>query len=301
MTLVEFPSFRRAQGALPFFIGMLSLFLVVLYPLLPDALLRIFASLLLAALFFQSLFGGGYSAFHAGAITSLSFAQAGLFVSTTGGAGSIWLALASFCIAMTAADFVRHHDARRVMALGAALSFAQGLDPLGGLLALFLLPLCVGLPRSGETRDKAGLFALLLFMPMVTAIVLAYTRQNLGADLSLHPNTSPSAAMPLTLLLCLCFASAPTLWLTTLVPRLKHPAGLITVYTALALLLAVTLKVLTGTPPDFASLLGAGAAISVAALCSWKPSARNQSLALAAVTLATLVSWLLFNLPFAVI
>ncbi len=296
MTLVEFPSFRRARGTLPFIIGVLSLVLIVLFPLLSPALLHTFAAALFAALLFQSLLGAGYASFHAAALTALTFAQAGILLSAAGRAGSIWLALASFCVAMTAAEFVRHRDARRVMALGGALSLAQLLDPLGGLLAVFLLPLCVGLPRSGETRAKAGLLALLLFMPVVTALVLAYFRVFLGVEATLHRVPPPDTQMPLAVLLCIAFASAPVLWLTTMVPRLNFPPGLITVYTALALLLATTLSVLTGALPDLTSLLAAGAAISAAALCTWKPSAQNQSLALAATALGAVLSWLLLNL-----
>lgn len=296
MTLVEFPSFHRARGILPFGIGALALLLIVLFPLLPPAMLHAFAAALLAALLFRSLLGWGYSSFHAAAITALTFAQAGILLSAAGKAGSIWLALAGFCVAMAAADFVRHRDARRVMALGGAVSLAQLLDPLGGLLAIFMLPLCVGLPRSGETRAKAGLLALLLFMPVVTALVLAYFRVVLGVEPTLHHVPPPDAQMPLAVLVCAALASAPALWLTTMVPRLNRPPGLFTVYTALALLLAATLSVFTGGLADLASLLAAGAAISAAALCTWKPSAQNQTLALAATALGAVLSWLLFNL-----
>src|SRR6185437_15898731 len=158
----------------------LALALAVLFPLLPPSVMLAGADTLFVALVFHSVLAARYPLLHSLAIAALSVAQAGIFQSALDRAGSIWLALAVYCVASAAANFVRYRDARRVMALGAALSLAQLLDPMGALLAVFLLPVCVGLPRAGEAANKAGLLALLLFMPVVTAIVLAYARGVLG-------------------------------------------------------------------------------------------------------------------------
>ena len=301
MTLTEFPTFRRAQASLPFLIAALALALAAALPLLPPFYIRACADTLLAALIFHGLRAARLPLAHTLAITALTFAQAGIFLSATGRAGSIWLALAVYCVAQAAAGFVQHRDARRVMVLGAALSLAQVLDPMGALLAMFLLPVCVGLPRPGEGREKMGLLALLLFAPVITALVLAYARGVLGLDPMVFARADldgqPIAHVSVALLLFAGFASAPVLWLTMFVANLRHAASLITVYAALAVLLAIAIACLIGSERDLATVMAATAAASAAALCTWRRLARHADLALAASALAAVVSWLLFNLP----
>jgi hypothetical protein len=299
MTLAEFPSLQRAQSTLPFLIAALALALAVLFPLLPPFALRACADTLFAAMIFHGVLAAGYPLFHTLAIAALSFAQAGIFQSATDKAGSIWLGLAVYCVASAAANFVRYRDARRVMALGAALSLAQLLDPMGPVLAVFLLPVCVGVPRAGEAAHKAGLLALLLFMPVVTAMVLAYARGVLGINpMRIASVTRPLAEhMPLYFLLLVGFAGAPVLWLTMFVNAVRRADGLIAVYAGLVVLVATMLAYLLGTGRDMASVLTATGAASVAALCAWPRAARNADLALAAMALAAVVSWLLVNLP----
>lgn len=302
MTLAEFAPLQRAQSTLPFLIAALALALAVLLPLLPSSVVLAGADTLFAALVFHGALAAGYPLLHTLAITVLSFVQAGIFQSAADKAGSIWLGLAVYCVASAAANFVRYRDARRVMVLGAALSLAQLLDPMGALLAVFLLPVCVGLPRAGEAANKAGLLALLLFMPVVTAIVLAYARGVLG----FNPIQFLGAAhrlgeqVPLYLLLLAGFASAPVLWLTMFVRVVRRADGLIAVYSGLIVMVATALASLLGADRDVASvLIGVGAA-SAAGLCAWPRAARHADLAVAAMALAAVVSWLLVNLPSAV-
>jgi hypothetical protein len=301
MTLTEFSIVRRAQTSLPMIVAASALALVTTLPLLSQFYIRAVADTLLAALIFHSLIAARLPLLHAIAITALSFTQAGLFLSAAGSAGSIWLAIAVYCVARAAAGFVQHRDARRVMLLGAALSLAQVLDPMGAILAMFLLPVCVGLPRRGEGRDKMGLFALLLFMPVVTAIVLAYTRNVLGLDpmdfARANLQIQPIAHAPLYLLLLAGFASAPVLWLTMFVADLRRAASLITIYAALAALAAIAFAYLLGIERDIGSVMTVSAVASAAALCAWPRIARHADLALAATALAAITSWLLFNLP----
>lgn len=300
MTLAEFSPFQRAQSTLPFLIATSAVALAVLFPLLPPFVVRAAADTLFAALVFHGVLAAGYPLLHVVAITVLSFAQAGVFYSAVDKAGSIWLGLAVYCVASAAANFVRYGDARRVMALGAALSLAQLLDPMGAVLAVFLLPVCVGLPRAGEAAHKAGLLALLLFMPVVTAIVLAYARGVLGFNPMRFALRPPAEHVPLYLLLLAGFAGAPVLWLTMFVQTVRRADGLIAVYTSLVVLVATVLAYLLGAERDMASLLVAAGAVSVAGLCAWPYARRHADLALAATALAAVVSWLLVNLPSAV-
>lgn len=298
MTLAEFSPRQRAQSTLPFLIATLALAVAVLFPLLPAFAIRACADVLFAALVFHGVLAAGYPLLHALAITVLSFAQAGIFQSAMDKAGSIWLALTVFCVASAAANFVRYRDARRVMALGAALSLAQLLDPMGAILAVFLLPVCVGLPRRGEAANKVGLLALLLFMPVVTAMALAYARGVLGFNpMGAAVGHRIAERVPAYLLLLAGFVGAPVLWLTMFVPAVRRPDGLIAVYTGLVVLVATMLAYLLGTGRDMASVLTAVGAASVAGLCVWPRASRHADLALAATALAAVVSWLLVNLP----
>jgi hypothetical protein len=301
MTFAEFPLLQRTQTILPFLVAALALFLVILLPWLPLFAVRAVAGAVFAALVFNGLFVVGFPTIHVLAITLLSVIQAGAFESLTNKGGSIWLALAVYCVASATANFVQHRDARRVMALGAALSLVQLLDPMGAVLAVCLLPVCVGLPRAGEIGNKAGLLAILLFMPVVTAMVLAYARGVLGLNPMAFARAGVERVLaphtPLFLLLLAGFTAAPVLWLIILVRDLRSAPGLIAVYTGLCVVVAVALAYLLGAERDMASVLTASAAVSAAALCTWRRVARHADLALAATALAAVVSWLLINLP----
>jgi hypothetical protein len=72
---------------------------------------------------------------------------------------------------------------------------------------------------------------------------------------------------------------------------------LIAVYTGLVVLVAAVLAYVLGTGRDMASVLIAVSAASVAGLCAWPRAGRHGDLALAAVALAAVVSWLLVNIP----
>jgi hypothetical protein len=297
MTFAEVSSLRRARSTFPLLIAALALSLAVLFPLLPPSVVLAGADALFAALIFHGVCAAGFTVLHAVMITILTFAQAGVFDSATDKGGSIWIGLAVYCVASAAANFVRYRDARRVMALGAALSLAQLLDPMGAVLAVFLLPVCVGLPRAGEAAHKAGLLALLLFMPVATAMVLAYARGVLGVNFTRAASGALVETAPIYLLLLAAFAGAPVLWLTTFVRSLRRADGLIAVYTGLVVLVAAVLAYLLGTGRDAASVLIAVSAASVAGLCAWPRAGRHGDLALAAVALAAVVSWLLVNIP----
>jgi hypothetical protein len=305
MTLAGFSVPRRRDGRLPLLIAALALVLALALPLLPPLVIRASADTLFAALIFHGLLAARLPHLHVLAIAALVFAQAGVFLSATGRAGSIWLGLAVYCVASAASGFVKHRDTRHVMLLGGALSLAQLLDPMGALLSVFLLPVCVGLPREGEMGNKAGLFVLLLFIPVVTAIVLATVRGVLDFD-PLHfaragLDTRPIAHASLILLLVAGFATAPVLWLTVLVADLRRPAGLIAVYAGLAVLAAMALAYLFGAKRDLASAMIAACAASSAALCAWPRLARKGELAIAATALSAVVSWLVINFPSLVI
>jgi len=301
MTLIEFASPRLRPTLLPPLIAALALTLAVMFPLLSPLMIRAMADVLFAALVLHGLLAAQLPAIYAFAIAVLTFAQSGIFLSAMDRAGSVWLALAVYCVASAAAAFVKHRDARRVILLGGALSLAQILDPMGAVLAVFLLPVCVGLPRPGEGKDKAGLLALLLFMPIVAAAVLAYARGVLGLDpMNFARSPRPVSHTPFAFIAFAGFASAPVLWLTILVSNLRKPAALIAVFTAVVAIVEILLTFTLGIERDMASLLATIAAASPVAIAAWPRPRKNANLALAATALAAVVSWLLIYLPGAV-
>ncbi|HVP83121.1 MAG TPA: hypothetical protein VMS78_00235 [Rhizomicrobium sp.] len=301
MTLIEFASPRIRPTLLPPLIAALALTLAVMFPLLSPLMIGAMADVLFAALVLHGLLAAQLPAIYAFAIAVLTFAQSGIFLSAMDRAGSVWLALAVYCVASTATAFVKHRDARRVILLGGALSLAQLLDPMGAILAIFLLPVCVGLPRPGEGKDKAGLLALLLFMPIVTAAILAYARGVLGLNpMSFVRSARPVSHTPFAFIAFAGFASAPGLWLTVLVSNLRKPAALIALFTAVVAIVEILLTFTLGIERDMASILAAIAAASPIAIGAWPRPRKNAPLALAATALAAVISWLLIYLPDAV-
>lgn len=300
MTLSELMALRIRPSVLPLTIVVLTLGLGVMLPVLSPIAIHVLADALFVTLVFQGLIAKHLPALYAFAVTVLTFAQSGVFLSAANRAGSIWLALAVYCVAAAAAGFVHRRDARAVILLGGALSIAQILDPVGRVLAVFLLPVCVGLPRPGEAKDKAGLLALLLFMPVITAVALAYARlEGISPAFALrqYMETGVGQSLSLYWLLFAGFAGAPILWLTALVSSLRRPVGLIAVYTAVVAMVAVALASLLGNRSDMARVLATVSSASAVAMCNWPRLPRQSHLALAASALAAVLSWLLIHLP----
>jgi hypothetical protein len=86
---------------------------------------------------------------------------------------ALWLAVAASMIAVSAVSFARREDVRGLIRLSVSLAAIQLLAPLSGLIVAAFLPRLLGLGRKGIAQS-AGLYALILFMPAITALVLLY-------------------------------------------------------------------------------------------------------------------------------
>ena len=88
---------------------------------------------------------------------------------------SAWLLLAigASMVAASAVSFTRRDDARGIIRLSASLAAIVLLDPAGGLILAALVTGLFGLRRKGMAQS-AGFYALILFMPAVTALALFY-------------------------------------------------------------------------------------------------------------------------------
>lgn len=270
----------------------------------PQPIARMGAVAALAFMMAQDLRAARFSFRATAALAILGFAQAGLFLSARGG-GSIWLALGVYAVASSAADFAAHRNPRGVILLGGSLALVQMLDPMGSMIAALMLPVCAGLPRSiREAKRTAGLYALLLFIPAMMAVLLAYLNNAiafdaprvLGASVSSHDAQtylSPAASILFAFVaLAIC---APALWLAAFVRALRRRPGLLVAATALVVTIASVAAAMRGAMHEPAALQAAIASCSMAAIASWRRASRHTELALAASALAAVVSWLLLN------
>jgi hypothetical protein len=274
----------------------------------PSWAARAGAAVALAFMMVQDLRRARFSSVAITAFVTLAFAQAGLFVSLRGG-GSIWLALAVYTVASSAADFAAHRNPRSVILLGSSLALAQTLDPMGGIIAALMLPVCAGLPRSApEARRTAGLYALLLFIHAMMAVLLAYLNHTIAFDparflgASIASGEAPTHLSPAAsnlFFIAALITCAPALWLSLFVRGLRRRPGFLVAATASVVTIAAIIASLRGSIHDPAAIMAAIASCSIAAIASWRKAHRHTELALAACALAAVVSWLLLNaLPF---
>lgn len=137
-------------------------------------LMHVGAAVLLAGGCLFWLSGAGYSCALAALLTVLILAEAGpLLAATTG--QSLWLAVGVLAVAVSAEAFAKQVDVRRIILFGSALAAIQILDPLGGVVAAGLLPTTLVLGRQhGGARQTFGLYLLLMFVPLMMAVLLLY-------------------------------------------------------------------------------------------------------------------------------
>jgi hypothetical protein len=191
---------------------------------------------------------------------------------------SLWLAAGIFAVACSAATFAERAEPRRIMLLGGSLAAIQFVDPLGGFLAAGLLPATLVIGGGRENRQQqAGLYVILMFLPLMTAGLLLYfalTLHIVPAAMFAGQGTAGAAIPPSGLVWRLLPAIALA---AVLVPpfaggkawrtRLREEAALRAVAAvALALIAAVALAACLSAIRAPATLLSAAAPILIAAL-----------------------------------
>ncbi|MDE2164655.1 MAG: hypothetical protein KGJ53_15945 [Alphaproteobacteria bacterium] len=214
---------------------------------------------------------------------------------------SLWLAAGVLVVACSAAAFAERADPRRIMLFGGSLAAIQFVDPLGGFLAAGLLPATIVIGGGREDRQRqAGLYVILMFLPLMTAGLLLYLAlmlhlvpaallagQGVGAVAFMPPGLGWRLlpALGLAAVLVPPFASS-RVWCT----RLRNDAAVrAVVAVALAVIASVALAASLSAIRAPATLMSAAAPILVAAMgLRPAPSARTA----AAIAGASLVlSW----------
>ena len=116
----------------------------------------------------------GYPAWLSILLAAAGFLQAGPVLATVQ-QQSLWLAAGIMAVACSAAAFAERADPRRIMLFGGSLAAIQLVDPLGGFLAAGLLPATLVIGGGRESRQRqAGLYVILMFLPLMTAGLLLY-------------------------------------------------------------------------------------------------------------------------------
>jgi hypothetical protein len=252
-------------------------------------------ALLLAGASFLWLSRAGYGRAMALTLTVLAATQAGVAVAVVRPGHSLWLALGVAAVAASASAFAERESVRRIILVGGSLAAIQVSDPMGGLVAAGVLPATMALAQGRDDRRKAaGLYALLLFMPVIAAVLLLYLSRSLHIDAArlLAGQVRPSVRPPLSFrfALVLGFASilAPSLY------GLRHGgarAGM-AFFVAIAVLAAALFDGLVGIIREPVTLLAAAAPLTIVALAAW-PMKRRGFAAPAAI-IVTGLSWVVF-------
>ena len=255
------------------------------------------ATLLLADASFLWLSRAGYGRTMALTLTVLAAAQAGVTVAVVQPGHSLWLALGVAAVAASASAFAERESVRRIILVGGSLAAIQVSDPMGGLVAAGVLLATMALAEGRDDRRKAaGLYALLLFMPVIAAVLLLYLSRSLHIDPArlLTGQVRPVMHRPLS------FRFAPILGLASILAPslygLRHGGARarMAFFVAIVVLAAALFDGLVGTIREPVTLLAAAAPLTIVALSAW-PIERRGFAAPAAIV-ATGLSWVVFVL-----
>lgn len=173
----------------------------------PDVLLP---TMLLSGGGYAGLRHSGYESGSAALLMLLLGGQAGILVAIALPGHSLWLAAGVAGLAASCAAFAAREDVRRLILFGAALAAIQLCDPMGALLAAGMLPAAVSIGgRHYDGREAVGLYALLLFLPVLTAATLLYLGPVRAAGLLQPPGSWLAVGTPISLPARLAVAAAP--------------------------------------------------------------------------------------------
>jgi hypothetical protein len=182
--------------------------LPLLFFLLDDSIARTLEAVpavALGILIFVRLREDGYSLWCALFITAALFAQPDLSAALVQVDGPVWLSVAMFALAASAASAVERTSVRPIIVVGLSLAVLQATDPIGVFLVAAAVPLLVlGLQREANGFEAVTLAILVLFVPVVSAILLLEFHafypaalpvvpallQNLGVEPPVHARTS---------------------------------------------------------------------------------------------------------------
>lgn len=251
---------------------------------------------LLGALIFRALHRAGFTLPSCAAVSALTLTQAGPVLSLASNGQGLWLSLGVLALAGSAAAFAAdRQDAKTIIALGGSLGAIQLLDPAGGIVAAISLPVFAGFHRR-RPAETAGLFVLLLFVPCLCAVLLAYSAWrfhfNPAQWLAIHSETG---------MLSLPLRPAPLDWLfflpvcPLLLPAFIRRATRQTLAVGLvaaAMTLAGFVSMQLGAVRGPTSFLAALAPIPALAAATWPLAGARERAAIFAAGAAAILSWL---------
>ena len=211
----------------------------------------------------------------------------------------LWLAVGIAAIAASAIAFTKRGDARSIIRLGASLALVQLADPMGGWIVAALLPGMFGLRRKGAAQS-AGLYVLVLFMPVIMALALAYLAHVRHVDvpqslLNLLPQSAPAAPSPLPLRLLgdvvpLAMA-APALLRGVIDAREWKAPNVVIVLIAGAISAAAIFATLMGAMRPVSSLAFAALPLPLIAMWQWPASHTRLRDAAIVSAVTALLAW----------
>jgi hypothetical protein len=200
---------------------------------------------------------------------------------TTASAPALVLVLTVYLIAAGGVAFARLQNVRNVMVLSGALALVQGVNPIGTVMAATLVPVLIGLQNAEMFRARgAALLVLLLFIPLSSALFLAYFAHTahslpstwLVANIAqveahnLHARLSDFRLRGLLRAAELVLIALPV-WVTAAAVRNRASLTIATV--CAALIVAVTVSVFLGRVRPVALVAPALAVPSILVLREW--------------------------------
>lgn len=238
------------------------------------------------------LLRAGYSGRFVVVLTMLTFLQAGTVMALARPGQSLWFALGIAALAASASAFAEREDLRRVILFGGSLAAVQFCDPSGALVAAGMLPATFALGAPREARKATGLFAMLLFMPIIAGGLLLYL-SHVGYRFMPpaawvpvpHVMTSTNVAMAIIP----AFIVAPALWIAR-----RTRAGRASFYVVAATVFAMAIVALNGGIREPAMLLSVAVPITVVAMAALPASPRRERCALFVAGTCAVLSWVAF-------
>lgn len=285
-------------SALLLALAAISAVLLIVVPGSLTALYLVPAVVVLAALVFERLRASRYSWSIAAALTAALFAQPNLLSMLLRPEGPVWFALVVCIIAISAADSLERRDPRSIILLGLSLAILMVVDPIGTLLAAFVLPALLLQPMLQRDRQKAFAFALLvLFLPAAMLLLQSQLRIASAADVPLWPplmtgkNIISSAQSHISSPAAWLLASAmfsPAALLHFVWPAMRCDASRLYVWLGFAIMATFAVADLLGLRHDAFWLAASLLPVTGGLLASLKPT-RNREFAATSATLFCMV------------
>lgn len=252
------------------------------------------------------LSGGGYAGLRrcgyangsATVLMMLLGGQAGIVAAIALPGHSLWLAAGVAGLAASCAAFAARDDVRRLILFALALAAIQLCDPMGALLAAGMLPAALSIGgRHHNRREAVGVYALLLFLPALTAATLFYFGPLRAFGLLPPPGIRFAIDVPTGLPARLALAAAPiVIAAPALVPTAGQRRSWAVFFVFAAFLMAGLAAAWRGAIREPVTLLAAAAPLTGAAIAVIPETPARNWRAVTACAGCLGLSWAVLNL-----